>query len=126
MPSPDRTRLDAIREAARLAVEAGSLRAVARAVGLSPMGLKHFLAGKSDPYSATVRKLNDWYVAHGPVTGSPVDVSRSALDVLLQGIPPRGRRRASVSLLDHVAKIHREMRTEPPAWVAALRDENAE
>jgi hypothetical protein len=41
MAPPDLSvRVEAIREAVRLAVAETSLRAVARAVGLSPMGLK--------------------------------------------------------------------------------------
>ncbi|HEX8831800.1 MAG TPA: hypothetical protein VF705_11570, partial [Longimicrobium sp.] len=62
MPPPDTgVRVEAIREAARLATEASSLRAVARAVGMSPMGLRHFLDGRR-PYTVTLRKLTMWYV----------------------------------------------------------------
>lgn len=38
-----------------------SLRAVARAVGISPGGLKKFIQG-SAPYSPTLRRLRVWYV----------------------------------------------------------------
>ncbi|HEX8906467.1 MAG TPA: hypothetical protein VF771_16575 [Longimicrobiaceae bacterium] len=123
MPSPDRrTPVDAIRQAARLAVEATSLRAVARAVGMSPMGLKHFLDGRR-PYSATLRKLNVWFVAHSAAEmGFGEDAARAALTLLLDGIPEPGRDPAAALLLDDLWRTHREHGSRPPAWLTALRD----
>ncbi|HSU17288.1 hypothetical protein [Longimicrobium sp.] len=94
MPQPDRrTPVEAIRQAARLATEATSLRAVARAVGMSPMGLKHFLDGRR-PYSATLRKLNVWFVAHAlEQQGFSEDAARAALTLLVDGTPRRGATR---------------------------------
>ena len=44
-----------------LAIESTSLRSVAREVGMSPMGLRNFVAGTT-PYPPTWRRLNDWYL----------------------------------------------------------------
>jgi hypothetical protein len=120
MTSPSRIPVDEIREAARLAVEAESLRAVARAVGLSPMGLKNFLEGRT-PYSATRRKLNTWYVTHGD--GRPVfddSVARASIAVLLEGISEPQRDDAARKLLVALQAIYDEKKAPPPAWLAQL------
>lgn len=122
--APDRrSGVDAIREAARLAVEATSLRAVARAIGMSPMGLKHFLAG-TRPYRATERKLTAWYVVYQTESGGfSVDTVRSSLEVLTEGIPIDRRERAQGRLLDEVRGVYEELETRPPDWLRLLLEE---
>ena len=118
--------IDAIRQAARLATEATSLRAVARAVGMSPMGLKHFLDGRR-PYSATLRKLNVWFVAHSvDELGFTEDAARAALALLLDGIPESGRDEASAMLLEDLWRTHRHFGSRPPDWLTALRSAGGE
>ena len=123
MAAPDRRQLvEAIREAVRLAIEASSLRKVARAVGMSPMGLKHFAAG-TKPYSATYRKLLAWHAVYvAEAGGFSVETVRGALEVLTDGLPESGRARAKAVLIDDVSKLHAEFGTRPPAWLAKLRD----
>jgi AcrR family transcriptional regulator len=127
VPAPDRRALvQAIREAVKLAIEATSLRKVARAVGMSPMGLKHFAAGTT-PYSATFRKLLAWYAVHQAEAGGfSVETVRGALEVMTDGIPESARGRVSAALLDELLKFHRELGTRPPAWLATLRAEAAD
>ena len=122
MPQPDRrTPIEAIRQAARLATEATSLRAVARAVGMSPMGLKHFLEGRR-PYSATLRKLNVWFVAHSvEQLGFGEEAARAAMAVLLDGIPEEGRDEATRTVLDDLWRTHRHFSSRPPQWRVTLR-----
>ncbi|HYH82354.1 MAG TPA: hypothetical protein VEX86_21360 [Longimicrobium sp.] len=121
MPSPDRgVRVEAIREAARLATEATSLRAVARAVGMSPVGLKHFLDGRR-PYTATLRRLTIWFIAHGAEGGASEEHIRAAVGMLLEGLPEAGRERGAQALLEVVERMHRQAGTQPPAWLAILR-----
>jgi hypothetical protein len=125
MPLPDAgVRLEAIREAARLATEATSLRAVARAVGMSPMGLRHFLDGRR-PYKATLRRLTLWYVAHGLQAGAGEPVIRAAMSLMLEGLPSAGREAGEQALLAVVEQMHRRAGTQPPAWLSSLRDEDA-
>jgi hypothetical protein len=115
--------VEAIREAVRLAIEATSLRAVARAVDMSPMGLKHFAAG-TQPYSATLRKLTAWYAVHQAEAGGfSVDSVRGGLVLMMDGLPEPVRGRASAAVLDAIAKVHAEVGSRPPAWLAALRAE---
>jgi hypothetical protein len=122
--APDRrSGVDVIREAARLAVEATSLRAVARAIGMSPMGLKHFLAG-TRPYRATERKLIAWYVVYQTESGGfSIETVRSSLEVLTEGIPIAQRERAQGRLLDEVRGVHEALGTRPPGWLRLLLDE---
>ncbi|HEU4558075.1 MAG TPA: hypothetical protein VFS20_09505 [Longimicrobium sp.] len=123
MPSPDGgVRIEAIREAARLATQATSLRAVARQVGLSPMGLRHFLDGRR-PYTATLRKLMVWFISHGSQRGAGEDAIRAAMSLMLEGLPADGRESAAQALLETVEQMHRRAGTRPPAWLPALRGE---
>ncbi|HEU4558076.1 MAG TPA: hypothetical protein VFS20_09510 [Longimicrobium sp.] len=121
MPPPESAvRIEAIRAAVRLAIAEKSLRAVAREVGLSPMGLSNFLNGRQ-PYTATRRKLTLWYAEHGAQLGAHEDAVRAALDILLEGLPAKGRERGVGVVLDVVERMHRESRTQPPAWLGTLR-----
>jgi hypothetical protein len=121
MPPPEiSVRVEAMREAVRLAVSAKSLRAVAREVGLSPMGLSNFLSGRQ-PYTATRRKLTLWYAQHGSQLGAREDAVRAALDILLEGLPAKGRTRGLEAVLEVVERMHRDSRTQPPAWLGVLR-----
>ena len=114
--------LEAIREAAKVAVEQTSLRAVARGVGMSPMGLRHFLDGRR-PYSATLRKLNAWYVDHASSRREhSADSARAALALLLDGVPEGRRAEAGAELLGTLERLHRESGLGPPGWLARLRD----
>ena len=121
-PPERRIPVEGIREAARLAVEAGSLRSVARQVGMSPMGLRHFIDGRA-PYASTLRKLNTWYVQHADGRRDLSEAAaRAALSVLLDAIPEPSRDQAAAALLDTLEQVHREYGARPPAWLARLRD----
>lgn len=54
--------VETLRAAARTAAEGTSLREAARRIGMSPSGLRTFLAG-TDPYGPTLTKLRAWYAA---------------------------------------------------------------
>ena len=124
MAAPDRRSLvEAIRAAAKLAIEATSLRAVARAVDMSPMGLKHFVGG-THPYSATLRKLIAWYAVHQAEAGGfSAESVRAALVLLTDGLPEARRPAAAVEVLDVIQRLHVEAGSRPPAWIATLRDD---
>jgi hypothetical protein len=122
VPPPDsRVPVDAIRREARLAVEAGSLRAVARAVGMSAMGLRAFLDGRA-PYSATLRKLTAWYVKHASTRPCfSAEDAQAAVAVLLEAVPDAERGDAGAELLDWLLEMHRQRRLPPPPWLPGLR-----
>ena len=123
MSSPDRgVRVEVIREAARLAVDATSLRAVARAVGVSPMGLKNFIDGRN-PYRATLRKLTIWYVGHGTEGELSEDVVRAAMSLMLRGLPASSAQAGTDTLLRAVEEMYHRAGMPPPEWVFTLRGE---
>jgi hypothetical protein len=125
MPAPElRVPIDAIRREAGLARDASSLRAVAREVGITPMGLRGFLMDAGKPQARTVRKLNLWY-ARRMATRLPdgEDEARTALTILSRYFPERERKPA---VLEHLAVMERRFLAsgmEVPAWVATLRRE---
>jgi hypothetical protein len=119
-PSPH-VPIEAIREAARRAVAESSLRAVARSIPMSPMGLQHFVNG-TRPYRSTLRKLTAWYVNRGASRGEfSEDTARAALAILLDGIPEGQQDEARAELLERLASLHTSARTELPGWLQQLR-----
>jgi hypothetical protein len=125
MPAPDlRIPLDAIRREAELARDASSLRAVAREVGITPMGLRAFLLNEGKPQARTARKLNEWYVrrmATRPPEGE--DEARAALTILAGYYPRAQRVRVLTGFLDSMEREFRESGMAPPAWLGKLRAE---
>jgi hypothetical protein len=125
MPAPDlRIPLDAIRREAELARDATSLRAVAREVGITPMGLRAFLLDQGKPQARTTRKLNEWYVrrmATRPPEGE--DEARAALTILAGYYPRSQRVRVLARVLDSMEREFRESGLAPPAWFETLRAE---
>jgi hypothetical protein len=117
--------IEAIREAARRAVAEASLRAVARSIPMSPMGLQHFVNG-TRPYRSTLRKLTAWYVNRGASRGEfSEETAQAALAILLDGIPEGQQDDARAALLERLASLHADARTELPLWLARLLDEEA-
>jgi len=112
-----RVSVDTLRRAVAGSVSATSLRQVAREVGMSPTGLRKFLSGAS-PYSATRRKLEHWYVRHG--RGPDVHSALSALEVLVQDLPPADRIQAMEGILDVLVQ---SVSGKLPNWIKHLRSQ---
>ena len=76
--------LEHARDVVAEAVEQGSLRGIAREIGMSPTGLKKLLAG-TDPYGPTLRKLVPWYERRVLQTRPAPEavIVASAVDLLL-------------------------------------------
>lgn len=100
-----------LRSLVHQAVGATSLRAVARDVGLSPTGLKKFLAGAA-PYSTTRRKLEAWEERH--TAGGREREIGAALDVLLIRVPPAKRPEADRTIRELVAMLERQAAVPAP------------
>lgn len=111
-----------LREVAAARVENGSLRGVAREIGMSPMGLKNFLNG-TEPYAPTLRRLRNWYVKYAAVPAGNVRVedATAALSVLVSDLPAAPRRRVAVTVLDAVGKEYDQCGVVKPGWVSELR-----
>jgi hypothetical protein len=120
-PDSPHVPLAAVREAARRAVAESSLRAVAKRIPMSPMGLQHFING-TQPYRATLRKLTAWYVNRGASRGEfSEETARAALAILLDGLPEERQAGARAALLERLAAAYTAARTELPSWLVRLR-----
>jgi hypothetical protein len=92
VPGADpRVSVEAIRSAARRAVEVESVRRVAAAMRVSPAGLRYFLNG-GEPYRHTLRKLVGWYARRGiELDGLTPEVVEAALATVLESLPSDAR-----------------------------------
>lgn len=114
-----------LRQALRAEVGAGSLRLVSRQVGMSPAGLQKFVDG-AHPYSATRRKLERWYVLHGPgrrlgaLTG---DSALTILRVLVHDVSPARHRQTVEALVKSLGDAYHTAHLPEPGWLAEVRGE---
>jgi hypothetical protein len=114
-----------LREALKAEVQATSLRNASRMVGMSPTGLQRFLDG-GHPYSGTRRKLERWYILHGPgrlETELQGDSALSILRVLVQDLSPARHRPTMEMLLESLEEAYRTARLPRPAWLGDLATE---
>jgi hypothetical protein len=125
MPAPEiRVPIEAIRREAELARDASSLRAVAREIGITPMGLRYFLLNQGNQQARTVRKLTEWY-ARRMATRLPEgeDEARAALTILAGYFPERERRAAVLEHLEVAERRFLANGMQVPEWVGNLRRE---
>lgn len=102
-----------------------SLRHVSRMVGMSPTGLQKFLDG-GHPYSATRRKLERWYVLHGPGRMPSTlrgDSALAILRVLVQDLSPARHRPMMEMLLASMEDAYAAARLPRPRWLGDLAAE---
>ena len=128
MASPrDGASIETLREAARLYVDATSLRHAAREIGMSPTGLRGFIDG-ADPYVKTTRKLTEWYVREIQNRNAELSAESAgaALSLLIKHFPPAQREGVLNEVLDALDRKCRETQTPRPAWLVDMRDEGAE
>ena len=114
------TSLERMRESVAIRVQATSLRAVARQVGMSPTGLEKFLRGGT-PYARSRQKLHDWWMREGStpraeVTSEGVSV---ALGALVRDLAPPFRDEAVRDLLRTLLAAYAS-RGPVPAWLDEL------
>ena len=111
-----------IRQALSDAVDRGSLRGVAREIGMSPTGLRGLMDG-AEPYGKSLRKVRAWFVVDQAQSDGdlPATTVASLLRTLLRRVPARERRPACASALDHIAELHERAGVAVPAWVAGAQ-----
>lgn len=122
-PAKDGASIETLREAARLYVDATSLRHAARDIGMSPTGLRGFLDG-ADPYVKTTRKLTEWYVRE--IKNRQVELTTesasAALSLLLKHFPPGHREQTATEILEVLDRRCTETQTPRPAWLVDMRE----
>ena len=103
------TSVASLRQAVRDEVAGTSLRNVSRQAGMSATGLQKFLEG-GKPFTATRRRLERWYVLHGPGRHETSLTGPSAMAIL----------RVLVQSLEDAYTLAQLPR---PAWLGEVRGE---
>lgn len=123
-PPKEGASIGTLRQAARIYVDATSLRHAARDIGMSPTGLRGFIDG-ADPYVKTTRKLTEWYIRE--IQSRSAELSResagSALALLVQHMPAPQRGLTMLQLLDVLDRRCRETSTPRPVWLIDLHED---
>lgn len=98
-----------------------SLRTAARAIGMSPTGLKKFLTG-SRPYTPTERRLRNWYLRFAAEKSEEVGMgeAQAALTLLMSGLSPDLRRETASCVLGCIARAYDGSGKPRPEWIAEL------
>ncbi|HET7228839.1 MAG TPA: hypothetical protein VFJ16_02420 [Longimicrobium sp.] len=115
------TSLERLRETVALRVQATSLRAVARQVGMSPSGLEKFLSGGT-PYSRSRQKLQDWWEREGSRPRNEVSPEgiEVAVGALVRDLPPEFRAEAVQRLIAALRDVYDEQGAAFPPWLDTL------
>lgn len=115
------TSLERLRETVALRVQATSLRAVARQVGMSPSGLEKFLSGGT-PYSRSRQKLQDWWEREGSRPRSEVSSEgiEVAMGALVRDLPAEFRAEAVQRIVRALRDVYHEQDAAFPPWLDAL------
>lgn len=119
--------VDALREAMVSHLATHPLRRVARQVGMSATGLQKFVGG-AHPFSFTRRKLERWFVLHGPGRAEAVSGGGAALGilrVLVQDLPPARHRPGMERLAQALEEAYAAPGALRPPWLDELRGELA-
>lgn len=121
------TSITRLREAVTIRVQATSLRAVARQVGMSPSGLDKFLAGGM-PYQKSRRKLFDWLHRERNNLGADltVDGIAAALGSLVRDLPPDTRELAINTLLGTLQNLYATHTETAPNWLGEILQKTAD
>ncbi len=109
-----------LRDAVAREVATLSLRRAAGEIGLSPNGLRNFLAG-AIPRPATRARLEAWLGGRRPNQSGP---SMGALVRLLgelsADLPARERAALGQDVAEFLVRAYRDRRLPPPRWVREL------
>jgi hypothetical protein len=113
-----------LRDVVRRAVEASTLRRVAREIGVSAPGLALFIDG-AVPREQSLDRYRSWFLQTSTARAGSVskETVLLAIGVLLQSLPPNAQERTRSQLMRMLLRAHDRSRIAPPEW---LRDEVAD
>lgn len=114
-----------LRQALRDEIAATSLGHVSRQVAMHPAALQKFLES-GHPLTATRRRVERWYVLHGPGrlrSGVSAESAMAVLRVLVQDLPPSRHRPMLEGLVRSLEDAYRTACLPRPAWLAEVRAE---
>jgi hypothetical protein len=117
--------IDTLREFARDRAEMSSVRQVAGEVGLGRTTLHNFISEETTPHPRVRRLLALWYLREQQKEEKPATTAASAVEILLNGIPPEQREGARAALVQTLSAIHTAAGA-PPQWLNDLRQAPSE
>lgn len=83
------------------------------------MGLAHFLAGETEPYRPTVKKLVHWFVRDAAVRrGVDEATAHAALFILVDGLPEADAEAVREEVRLIVRTRYRKNKIPVPEWLA--------
>ena len=126
MAPPRGPSVEAIRYAARRAVEARALRPVAAEMGMAVSWLNAFVEGKETALrSQTRKKLLEWYVRAAPdIAEQDPGTATAALTFLVGGLMDPGERKAAYSrVLQALVRAYADAGPLPD-WIRTLLNED--
>src|SRR3954468_22562028 len=106
-------------------VAATSLHNVSRQTGMTAGGLQRFIDG-GQPYTATRRRLERWYLLHGPGRHEAALSGGSALailKVLVQDLAPARHRLTLELLVKSLEDAYATAELPRPEWLGRVRGE---
>jgi len=112
--------------AVRREVARSSIRAVAKASGVSHGGIYNLVIGRTRRvYGTTISKLRDWYLRQWASGGDGLTPAVAAylIEQVLAAIEPGARNAAALDLVRSVEEIYTSHSTPRPAWLSAVRNE---
>jgi hypothetical protein len=114
-----------LRRALRDEVAATSLNNVSRQTGMTAGGLQRFIDG-GKPYAATRRRLERWYLLHGPgrhETSLSGGNALAILHVMVQDVAPARQRPTLELLVKSLEDAYATARLPQPGWLGEVRGE---
>ena len=112
--------------AVRQAVARTSIRAVAKASGMSHGGIYNLATGRTRRvYGQTIGKLRDWYLRQWVSGGDGLtpEVAAYLVEQVLATVPPGSRSAAALELVQALERIFDRHRTPRPTWLPVVRNE---
>jgi transcriptional regulator with XRE-family HTH domain len=121
--------LDVLREFALDQSERSSLRQVAAAIGLGRTTLQKFINAETTPHPRVRRQIALWYLANRETAQAAAPEEdwttyRSALQLLVEGLPEERRAQAADELLDIIEDAVSRSGAAVPDWVPGLRTQH--
>lgn len=108
-----------MRDALRRAIGAASLRSVAAEVGLSPSGLRSFVAG-GRPHPRTVYLVTGWYVRHSKLADTDTSTAQAGVAVLVDHLSQGAREEATRRIKELLRDMSRRDGRPVPRWVKEI------
>lgn len=116
------TSVATLRQAVREEVDSTSLRNVSRQAGMTSAGLQAFIEG-GRPYTATRRRLERWFVLHGPgrAAGLTGGSALAVLRDLVQDLAPARHRPTLELLVKSLDDAYAAADLPRPGWLGEVR-----